>query len=151
MEIIKTTALITINDTLWVQMVFFLVFLFVINRILFRPVRRGMADRQAHFSALRQEITAMKAEMDALLKASTDATEAMKASARNLRDELRLAGKQEREAVLTEVRNEIAALQKTAEQELAVAVAQARERAGEEARVLAASIIAHILERSPAK
>ena len=56
MEIIKTTALITINETLWVQLIFFLIFLFLINRVMFRPVRRNMADREVHFLSLRQDI-----------------------------------------------------------------------------------------------
>ena len=60
MEIIKTNALITINETLWVQMIVFLIFMFLINRIMFRPVRRNVAEREAHFDTLRQAILALR-------------------------------------------------------------------------------------------
>ena len=40
MEIVSKIALITINETLVIQLVSFLIFLFVINRMMFRPVSR---------------------------------------------------------------------------------------------------------------
>jgi F-type H+-transporting ATPase subunit b len=45
MEIISNIALITINATLFHQLVAFLIFLFIINRIMFRPLRSVMAER----------------------------------------------------------------------------------------------------------
>ena len=41
MQIISNIALISINETLVVQLISFLIFLFIINRIMFRPLRTG--------------------------------------------------------------------------------------------------------------
>ena len=45
MQIISNIALISINETLIVQLISFLIFLFVINRIMFRPLRKTVGPR----------------------------------------------------------------------------------------------------------
>ena len=56
MEIISNIALISINETLIVQVVGFLVFLFVINRIMFRPLQSVMSDREIHIERVKRDI-----------------------------------------------------------------------------------------------
>ena len=45
MQIITNIALISINETLIVQLLSFLIFLFIINRVMIRPLRGVMSDR----------------------------------------------------------------------------------------------------------
>ena len=56
MQIISTVALISINETLIFQVISFLIFLFIINRILFRPLRRIMAERDAYIENIQKDI-----------------------------------------------------------------------------------------------
>ena len=58
MQIISNIALISINETVIIQVISFLIFLYIINRIMFRPLRNVMADRENHIKMLQQDIVA---------------------------------------------------------------------------------------------
>jgi len=149
MEIIQTNALITINETLWVQMIVFLIFLFLINRIMFRPVRRNLAEREDHFAALRQAILALKEEMGVLLKETREEEQRMKATARRTVEELRLAGRQEADRLTDQALGEIKEQHLTAEKQLRASLAAARREVEVEASQLTTSIIQHLLDGRP--
>jgi len=149
MEIIQTNALITINETLWVQMIVFLIFLFLINRIMFRPVRRNLAEREEHFAALRQAILALNEEMGILLKETRAEEQRLKATARHTVEELRRAGRQEADRLTDQALREIKDQHRAAEKQLEVSLATARRQVEAEATHLTASIIRHLLDRRP--
>jgi len=52
MEIISNIALISINETVVVQMLSFLVFMFILNRIMIRPLRSSANDREIYIEKL---------------------------------------------------------------------------------------------------
>jgi F-type H+-transporting ATPase subunit b len=68
MQIVSNIALITINETLIVQLISFLLFLFIINRVMFRPLRRVISERQAHIESLQQEIADQQDELQNIAK-----------------------------------------------------------------------------------
>jgi len=146
MEIIKTTALITINETLWVQVIIFLAFLFLINRIMFRPVRRNLAEREPHFTALRQAIAALKSEMGALFKETEAEEKRMKTEAHRIGEELRQEGQQEANRLIDEALNAIKDHHQKAEHQIAADMAAARRQLETEASHLATSIIDHLMQ-----
>lgn len=147
MEIIKTTALITINETLWVQMIGFLIFLFLINRVMFRRVRRNIADREAHFDTLRQDILDLKEEMGALLRQTEAEEQQLKATARQIDEDLRQEGRREARDLINTALEDISVLQQDAEQRLKASVARARLQIESSAQALTAPIIQHLMNR----
>jgi len=147
MEIIKTTALITINETLWVQMIGFLIFLFLINRVMFRRVRRNIADREAHFDTLRQDILDLKEEMGALLRQTEAEEQQLKATARQIDEDLRQEGRRESRDLINTALEDISVLQQDAEQRLKASVARARLQIESSAQALTAPIIQHLMSR----
>lgn len=147
MEIIKTTALITINETLWVQMIGFLIFLFLINRVMFRRVRRNIADRETHFDTLRQDILDLKEEMGALLRQTEAEEQQLKATARQIDEDLRQEGRREARDLINTALEEISVLQQDAEQRLKASVATARLQIESSAQALIAPIIQHLMNR----
>jgi len=149
MEILKTTALITINETLWVQMIAFLMFLFLINRVMFRRVRRNIADREAHFDTLRQDIRDLKKEMGALLRQTEAEEKQLKKTARQIDEDLRQEGRREARDLINTALGEISALQQDAEQRLETSVARARREIESAAQDLTTSIIHHLMNRRP--
>jgi F-type H+-transporting ATPase subunit b len=149
MEIIKTTALITINETLWVQMIGFLIFLFLINRVMFRRVRRNIADREAHFDTLRQEILDLKEEMGGLLRQTEEEEQQLRAAAREIDEDLRQEGRREADNLISKALAEINVLQQDAEQRLKKSLASARQQVDASAQKLTPSIIQHLLNRRP--
>lgn len=150
MEIIKTTALITINDTLWVQLILFLLFLFLINRIMFRPVQRNLADREADFLALRHDIHVLKEEMSALSDQAEAEENQLRNNARQVSETLRNEGREEAQQMMNEALNEIRTLQQDAEAQLKASLTGARRHVAAESERLAVSIIEHFLTRRTA-
>ena len=147
MEIIKTTALITINETLWVQLILFLIFLFLINRAMFRPVRRNMADREVHFLAMRQDIHLLEEEIHNLSTQARAEEDRLRAAARRAGEELRNEGRKEAKRLMNDALEEIKIIQRDAEDELNASFSIARQQVGRESAQLALSIIQQFLTR----
>jgi len=150
MEIIKTTALITINETLWVQLIFFLIFLFLINRVMFRPVRRNMADREVYFLNLRQDIHLLKEEIDALSDQADAEESQLRTTAQRAGEALHEEGHNEAKRLLDKALEEIRALQQEAEEQLEASLASARRQVDHESQELAESIIQQFQPRRTA-
>jgi len=55
MHIISNIALISINETMLFQLISFLVFLFIINRIMFRPLQGVMDNRKNHMDKIQTD------------------------------------------------------------------------------------------------
>ncbi len=68
MEIISTISLISINETFFIQLLSFLLFLFVLNRLMFRPLIDTMNQRKDYLSDVRTEIEEAKSDLDDLNK-----------------------------------------------------------------------------------
>lgn len=150
MEIIKTTALITINETLWVQLIFFLIFLFLINRVMFKPVRRNMADREVHFLNLRQDIHLLKEEIDALSDQADAEESQLRTTAQRAGEALHEEGRKEAKRLLDKALEEIRTLQQEAEEQLEASLASARRQVEHESQELAESIIQQFQPRRTA-
>ena len=149
MEIIKTTAMITINETLWVQMIIFLVFLFLINRIMFRPVRRNLAEREDHFADLRRTILRLKEEMGTLLRETRAEERRLQATARRTVEELRQTGRQEADRLVDQALSDIKHQYLATEKQLKTSLMVARRQTEAEAAQLTTAIIQHLLDRRP--
>jgi F-type H+-transporting ATPase subunit b len=66
MHIIYTTALITINETFFVQLISFLVFLYIMNRVMIRPLISTMAERKEYLANVNTEIGKAKSDLEKL-------------------------------------------------------------------------------------
>ena len=65
MEIISNIALISINETMVVQLFSFIVFIFILNRIMIRPLRSSAHDREIYIENLSVDISNAQKEMNA--------------------------------------------------------------------------------------
>ncbi|MDL2268459.1 hypothetical protein LJC71_00745 [Desulfosarcina sp. OttesenSCG-928-A07] len=68
MEIINATALISINETFFILLLSFLLFLYIMNRIMIRPLIAVRSERSAYLETIRSEIDTAKSDMDDLNK-----------------------------------------------------------------------------------
>lgn len=151
MEIIKTTALITINETLWVQLIGFLVFLFIINRVMFRPVRRNMASREAYFSALADEITTLQNELETIVETTRTEERAHIQRAHRESEARRQAGQAAAEAVISRTRTAIEARQSASRKQLDASLAASRQEVAGESRMVAREVMRRLLTPEPVK
>ncbi len=148
MQIISNIALISINETLIVQVISFLIFLFIMNRIMFRPLRHVMDQRKSHIDRIQQDINNAQSEYETL----TDQIQAREQDVRNeasqQREQLAAKGQQQAAEIIASTREEINALKAKAEKEVNLQIAAAREQVQMEAEDLSKKIIATVLHRS---
>lgn len=148
MQIISNIALISINETLIVQVISFLIFLFIINRIMFRPLRNVMDERKSHIDRIQQDIANAHSEYEVL----TDQIQVRENDVRNeaseQRQQLTAKGQQQAADIITSARGEISAMKTEAEKEVDLQIAAARKRIQMEAEDLSKKIVATVLHRS---
>lgn len=147
MEIISNIALISINETLFVQLISFLIFLFLINRIMFRPLGDVMHGRVDYMEGLKQSV--IDADEEAIRL--TNELAAKEAAARH--DALEIKKKLEEEAsgqaneIYEALRNEINQQKQATEQEVRDQISKARASLQAESEMIAIGIMEKILNR----
>ena len=148
MEIISTVALININETLIFQVISFLIFLFIINRIMFRPLRKVMNERETYIETVQKDIAAAEIQFE-------DLTNQIQAQENDVRDEaftqkeqLEAAGSQQAAEIMASTREEINALRMEAQKDVDARISAARKHVEKESEDLAKHIIETVLYRS---
>ena len=107
MEIVSNIALITINGTLFHQLIAFLIFLFVINRIMFRPLQGVMSERESFLEKIKQDTADKAHELERLNLEIKTLESQVRQEAFGIRQELEEGGAQEASAIIKSTRQEI--------------------------------------------
>lgn len=150
MEIVQNIALISINATLVVQLISFLLFVAVFSRIMIRPMRQVMNERESYTQQMSEEVaSAGQAYAQITQQIKTQEADARKA-AFEMREEIESAGKHSADAVIDQTRKEIGALKEEARQEATAKIADARRQIQSEAEILADQMILSLLARRSA-
>ena len=150
MKIVETIALITINETLIVQLVSFLLFLFVLNRIMIRPLRRVMGEREALLGRISDDINgAEQAFLDMGRQIESQENETRKAAIK-LREEIEASGKQTAAEVMASAREQISMLKAKAREETKAQLEAARQEIEKEAPMISDYMIGSLLGRRSA-
>ncbi len=147
MHIASNVALISINATLFFQLISFLIFLFVINRLMFRPLRNVMGERDNHIDKIQKDIIDTKNEFESLTNQLQQKESAVKDDAFNLQKEIEDTGKQQVNEILNSARQEIETLKDRAQKEVDTQISEARKDVIKESEALAVSIIEKVLDR----
>ena len=147
MQIISNIALISINETLVVQLISFLIFLFIINRIMFRPLRRIMIERENHMEKINIDIVDAGKSLDRITDQIRQKKTAVQNEAFDLSKKIKEQGIQKSAKMLSAVRAEISELQSNARINAETQLASARKKLDAESEVLAVSIMEKVLER----
>ena len=147
MEIISNIALISINETLIVQVIGFLIFLFVINRIMFRPLRNVMSDREIHIERVQRDIAQAQKKVESFTNQIQKQETTAKKEAFEIKDDIEAAGSQQAKEIFESVKKEIVASSQKIQQEIADRISEERQALEKESEVLALSIIEKILDR----
>ena len=147
MEIISNIALISINETLVVQLVSFLVFMYVINRIMFKPLTGIIGERNEHIDGMQMEIVKAEEELERVKQMLRENETAVKNNAFSIKTELESDGDKTAAEIFQEAKNEIDAMQQKAQAEVKVQVEEARRSMERESEVLVVQIMEKVLER----
>ena len=148
MQIISNVALISINETLIFQIISFLIFLFIINRIMFRPLRKVMSERETYVENIQKDIVDAEKKFEDLTRQIQVQEKAIREEAFKQQEQLEASGKQEAAEILAATREEINALKGRAQKEVDAQFTAARVHVQEESKGLAQNIIETVLYRS---
>ena len=149
MQIISNIALLSINETLVIQVLSFLIFLFIINRIMFRPLRSTMDEREAYLKKINNEIADAKDELETIGRRIEAHESAVKLEAFELNDKLEASGNQEATDIITSAREEISGLRQNTTRQIDYQISEARDHLERESKALAMNIMEKILDRRP--
>jgi F-type H+-transporting ATPase subunit b len=147
MEIISNIALITINATLLHQLIAFLIFLFIINRIMFRPLRSVMAEREGMIETIKLDTVNAGETIERLNNELKERESKVRKEALKIQHELEEKGKQESAEILKSTLNEIELLRDKNEAAINAQIMEARKDLQKESDALALNIMEKLLDR----
>jgi F-type H+-transporting ATPase subunit b len=147
MQIVSNVALISINETMVVQLISFLIFLFIINRVMFRPLRRSMEEREHYVDGIRMDISDAEAKLEETMQAARDEDAAVRSAGRQVMHELEKQGGEEAGKIIAAARGEIAEQGAKARRDIDARVADARKMIVAEADKLSVYVMEKVLDR----
>jgi F-type H+-transporting ATPase subunit b len=151
MQVVENVALISINATMLVQLISFLIFMVFFNRIMIRPLRKVMAEREDYVAAARQRIVEIdQSYEDIFRQIKTQESEARKA-AFGMRAEIEETGNLSVKDLMAKTKQEINDLRLFAQKETDAKITSARESISSEADKLADQMISSLLGRRSLK
>ena len=148
MQIIDTIALISINETLIVQLISFLIFLFILNRVMIRPLLGVMTEREQHIETIKQGIASAQQDLVERTRQSQAKEARMRADAIQFERAMETDGQEEAAAIVTQAENDIARMKQDAEAEIESQLTVARKEIQQKSEKLALHIMEKVLERS---
>jgi F-type H+-transporting ATPase subunit b len=147
MEIVENIALISLNETLIAQLVSFLIFLFLINRIMIRPLQQTMGERQDYISETETQIRESSQKLEDLNRQLKESERAAISEANSQRDNLKDEGNQEAVKILFESQEEMSRMREKNQQMVRQELEEVRKYIDSEAEKIAVTIMETILDR----
>ena len=147
MEIVSNIALITINATLFHQLIAFLIFLFIINRIMFRPLRKVMAERDGVIEKIKLDTTHAGDTLERLNDELKERESKVRMEALKVQHELEENGSQLSAEILKSTLEEIERLKDKNEANVNAQIMEARKHLQKESEALALNIMEKLLGR----
>jgi F-type H+-transporting ATPase subunit b len=147
MEIVTQNELVSINATLIIQVISFLIFLFLIQRVMFRPLRQTMEARNGHIRQLRQEIRDQEAKLSELSFRIKKEEAALKTEAFLEFGKSEADGKQAARDIRRQVRAEIREQQQKTATDIRIQIETVRQQLLSETEPLVVTILERVLGR----
>ena len=147
MEIIATNALISINETFFVQLVSFLIFLYVMNRIMFRPLLSTISQRKELISDFQKDIISGEEDLVRIGEDLDREKAEVFQEAQKVVLSLETEGDRRASDILEDVRQQISELRHETETQVKEQVGQARMELTGEVEAVTLTIMERVLHR----
>lgn len=147
MEIISTNALISINGTLIAQLVSFLVFLFILNRIMVRPLQGVMGERESFIEKIKLDTDNKAKELERLNLEMKALESDVRKEAFGISRELEEGGVQEASVILKSTKQEIGSIKEKMEAKINAQISDAKKHLQKESEALAVNVMEKLLDR----
>jgi F-type H+-transporting ATPase subunit b len=150
MQVVENMALISINATLFVQLGSFLIFMVLFNRVMVRPLRKMMRERNDHVQKIVDDIKQADSAFEAINRQIQTQEKSVRNAALKIQHRMEEEGQHQADEIVAQAQEEIAALRLKAHQENAAKIATARRQIETEAGPIADQMIAALLGRRSA-
>jgi F-type H+-transporting ATPase subunit b len=147
MQIISTIAMISINETLIIQLISFLIFLFIINRIMIQPLRGVSQEREAHIQKIELDTVAAEKKVEQVVKQIKKQEAKAIKTAREIRVKIEESGKLEADEIIHVTLREVEKLSKENHRQVSAMVEEVRKSVQKEAETLAVGMMEKLLDR----
>ena len=147
MHIVSNIALISINETLIIQLISFLIFLFLINRIMFRPLQNVMGEREEHLQDITTHIEKSEIQLTEINEQVRAQELAAIQEANQQKKVLETDGTAQANEIMEESRKEIQTIKHESQQYIDGQISKAREEIKKESEKLAVIIMERVLDR----
>jgi len=138
---------ITLNKALFIQFVNFVLLIFILNALLYRPIRQAIKQREEKINQDREEANRLAKEAEIRLNEWNKGLEEAKKAGLEKQGELMKGAKDEERAIITKVREETEDFIKKMRAEMAKDMEAARETLKTQAEVFSLEIAEKILGR----
>ncbi len=139
--------MIDIDWTLYAQIINFLLLVFLLNVVLFRPIRKALKDRQAKLLAQETEINALTDKGRSLEDEIKEELAAARRAGAGAREALKQEGAQAEATLLEEVKRQVELEWATVEKKIKADMAKARKSLQTQAQSFAQLLATKILGR----
>ena len=139
--------MVTPDWTLFVQILNFLVLVFLLNMVLFRPIRKIIQSRQARLASFEEDISELADDQQGILGQVDEQLTAARREGLGLRESLRQEGSQAESSLLEQVKKEVEAEWTRVEAKIKKDVGKARDALKAQAQDFAMALATKILGR----
>lgn len=139
--------MISINATLVVQIIQFLILMFVLNRVLFRPMLNTISQREEYIRKSKERINTLENEVERLREEYATRQANTRKEVTQERAELRRSGKDEMAGFLQESRKEVEKIRTGADKEAERELENNRPKLQDKADQLAYQIMEKVIGR----
>jgi len=147
MQIISNIALLSINETMIIQLVSFLIFVFLINRIMFQPLSSEMRKRDAYIDNIGQDIISAQQSLADITVQLKEGESKAREEASAIKTEFEHKGTLEASEIIKVAMDDVTAINTTAEAEVKAEIIEARKFFKKESEALALGIMEKVLDR----
>jgi F-type H+-transporting ATPase subunit b len=139
--------MISINETLIIQLISFLIFLYIINRIMIQPLRSIAQEREAHIQKIELDTVAAEKKVEQVVKQIKKQETKALDTAHEIREKIEESGKLEADEIIHDTLREVENLSKENRRHVSAMVEDARKSVQKEAETLAVGMMEKLLDR----
>lgn len=139
--------MISINATLFVQVIHFLILALILYFILFRPIRKIMGERVNHVDKMEQETQDIESRIEQLVSDRVTLEKSTRREAGEKRSTFQKEGYEIADKILQDTREEIAAIRDDLKRDVAKKIEEARKSLQQEAMSLTDELTEKVVGR----
>ncbi|HEU19894.1 MAG TPA: hypothetical protein ENO00_11070 [Deltaproteobacteria bacterium] len=140
--------MIDINTTFWIQLVNFVVLMFVLNAILYKPILNVMEKRKQHLQGLDDEVKSLEQTVDAKVADYEEKLRQARLEAMNEKNEIQRMASDEGKTITEEARQEISKMVDGFKKKMDSEMADVRKILKSQAEKISVEISEKVLGRS---